>query len=248
MLMCAPRLLGLHMALPMFSSSVLPGRVRSGLSLSLTMFLMPLVLSQGYAPANAFEFGAIAVKEFFLGFAFGFPIALITWAAQSAGDLISFQSGASMATFFDPASHEEVTPTGSLLRRYAEVLFFVSGGYALMLTALFESYKLWPVEKFIPSLGMEGAHYFADILGKYFAATCLLAFPALACMFLITICLGLISRYLPQLNVFFLAMPIQCLAAVLILILSFPIYAHVFKGQFAQFDVGLKALHRVLSP
>ncbi|MDB5104460.1 MAG: EscT/YscT/HrcT family type secretion system export apparatus protein [Fibrobacteres bacterium] len=245
MVMAAPRLLGLHLSLPMFSQGVIPSRVRSGLSLSLGLFVMPMILAQGQPPASLIAFAAIALKEFFLGFAFGFPLALYNFAAQSAGDLISFQSGASMSAFFDPASHEEITPMGNLLKRYAEVLFFISGAYTLMLGALFESYRIWPVGSYFPDLTSVGADFWATAIGHYFASACMLAFPALACMFLITFCMGLIGRYLPQLNVFFVAMPLQCLAACLVLILSFPIYAHLFKAHFAGIEEGLATLRLV---
>jgi type III secretion protein T len=242
MVMASPRLLGLHLSLPMFSQGVIPNRVRSGLSLSLGLFVMPMILAQGQPPSSLIAFAGIALKEFFLGFAFGFPIALYNFAAQSAGDMISFQSGASMSAFFDPASHEEITPMGNLLKRYAEVLFFISGAYMLMLGALFESYRIWPVGSYVPNLSSAGADFWGTALGHYFAAACMLAFPALACMFLITFCMGLIGRYLPQLNVFFVAMPLQCLAACLVMILSFPIYAHLFKAHFAGIDDGLATL------
>lgn len=245
LVMAAPRLLGLHMALPMFSGSAVSARVRSNLALSLGIFLIPLLLTQEPPPLNIFSFAALSLKEFFLGFAFGFPIALLNWAAQSAGDLISFQSGASMSSFFDPSSQAESTPMGTLLMRYAEVLFFLSGAYTFMLGALFDSYKMWPIASFFPTMGGEGAVFFTDALGKYFAAACLMAFPALACMFLITFCMGLIGRYLPQLNVFFLAMPLQCLAACFIMALCLPIYAHMFEGNLASILQGLGALDNV---
>jgi type III secretion protein T len=245
MVMASPRLLGLHMAMPMFSDGAIPHRVRTGLALSLGLFVMPIILGQAQPPANALEFAAIAGKEFFLGFAFGFPFALFNWAAQSAGDLISFQSGASMAQSYDPVSHEEITPMGSLLKRYAEVLFFITGAYTLLLGALFESYRIWPVGSFFPALGPGGIDFFVGAFGQYFGSALMLAFPALTCMFLITFCMALISRYVPQLNVFFIAMPLQCLAACFVLMLSFPIYAHLFKAHFAETGKVLSSLRLI---
>lgn len=242
----APRVLGMHVALPMFSANVVPGRIRTGLALGLSLFIMPAILAQGRTDPSPLFFAGIAAKEFLLGFLLGFPVALFNLAAQTAGDFLSFQSGASMATFFDPASSQETTPLGSLLKRYAEVLFFISGAYLFLLGALFESYNLWPVYSFLPTLDSRGAGYFADLLGKYFAATCMLAFPAIACMFLITLCMALIGRHMPQLNVFFLAMPIQCLATLVILIFTFPIYARLFRSHFAGIEQGFHALGLVL--
>lgn len=242
--MCAPRLLGMHIALPMFSDAVVPHRVRSGLSLALAIFMLPTILAQGPPPTSPWIIGGLALKEIFIGYAIGFPAALMNYAAQSAGDLVSFQSGASMSTFFDKSVNEEVTPMGNILRRYAEVLFFVSGAYAALLGVLFKSYSLWPITSFIPQLRTQGLDFFVSSLDHYFTATCLLAFPALTCIFLITFCLGLIGRYLPQLNVFFVAMPLQCLSAALIMAVSFPVYALILKGHFTVIDGGMKALSR----
>jgi type III secretion protein T len=243
--LCAPRLLGMHIALPMFSDSAVPHRVRSGLSLALAIFMLPVILAQGKPPESPWILGGLALKEVFIGYAIGFPAALLNYAAQSAGDLVSFQSGASMSTFFDKSVNEEVTPMGNILRRYAEVLFFVSGAYAALLAVLFKSYSLWPVTTFIPELRTQGLDFFVSALNHYFTATCLLAFPALTCMFLITFCMGLIGRFLPQLNVFFVAMPLQCLSACLIMAVSFPVYAAVFKGHFTVIEGGMNILSKV---
>ncbi len=247
MVMASPRLLGLHLAMPMFSDGAIPNRVRTGLSLSLGLFVMPLILGQGHPPTSVFSFAALAAKEIFLGFAFGFPFALFSWAAQSAGDLISFGSGASMSAFFDPVSHEEITPMGNLLKRYAEVLFFITGSYTLLLGALFESYRIWPVGSFYPNLGQSGIDFFTSAFGHYFGSAIMLAFPALTCMFMITFSMALISRYVPQLNVFFLSMPLQCLAACFVMTLSFPIYAHLFKAHFAKTGEVLSTLRHVFA-
>lgn len=230
-IMASPRLVGMHLALPMFSEGSIPPRVRAGISLSLTLFLAPLIIEQAEPPTSVISYVGIAAKEIFLGFAFAFPFSLFTWAAQSAGDLIAFGSGASMSAMFDPVSKEEVTPMGSLLRRYAEVLFFITGGYTLLLGAFFESYVLWPVGSFYPALGQESMEFFTSAFGHYFGSAIMLAFPALTIMFLITFCMALISRYVPQLNVFFLAMPLQCLSACFVIMVSIPIYTHLFKTQ-----------------
>jgi type III secretion protein T len=244
-IMVAPRLLGLHMALPMFGPASVPPQVRHSLSLSLALFLLPLMATQEKPDLHFLSFAAVSLKEFFLGFAFGYPIALLNWAAQSAGDLVSMQSGASMASHFDPASQTESSPMGSLLMRFAEVIFFISGAYTFLLGALFDSYRLWPIASYFPDLGAGGAAFFTAAMGKYFAAACLMAFPAMACMFLITFCLALIGRYVPQLNVFFLAMPIQCITAVGVMILCIPIYARMFDTHFGRILESLSGLDRI---
>jgi type III secretion protein T len=247
LVMAAPRLMGLHLAMPSFSDGAIPAQVRAGLTISLGLFVMPLILAQAQPPQSMLGFFALGAKELFLGFAFGFPFALFNWAAQSAGDLISFGSGASMSAFFDPVAHEEITPMGNLLKRYAEAIFFITGAYTLLLGALFESYRIWPVGSFYPVLDQGGIDLFVSAFGHFFGSAIMLAFPALTVMFMITFSLALISRYVPQLNVFFLSMPLQCLAACLMLALSLPIYAHLFKTRFAATGEVLGALRRVFA-
>ena len=246
-LMATPRLLGLHLVLPMFTDGNIPPRIRTGLTLSLGIFLIPVILSQGPPPPLGLTFALVACKELFLGFAFGFPFALMLFAAQSAGDLISSASGASMASAFDPASHDEISPTGNMLRQYCQVLFFISGTYTLLLEALFESYRLWPVASFYPVMGQDGINFFIAVFGQFTSSIMLLAFPALTVIFLVNISLAFISRYVPQVNVFFLAMPINSLAAVFVITLSLPIYAHLFNAKFVKTGDLLLAIHRAFT-
>lgn len=241
----APRVLGLHMALPMFSSASVPPQVQRSLSMSLALFLLPVAGHQAGPETALLTLLFLGLKEFFLGFAFGFPIALLISSVQGAGDIISTQSGASMASQFDAVSQAETSPIGKILMRFAEVLFFITGTYTFLLGALFDSYRIWPIDSFFPNLTTEGAAFFAAALGKYFAAACIMAFPAVACMFLITFCLALIGRYVPQLNVFFLAMPINGIAAIAVLILCVPIYAHLFNSHFRDIMENMVGLDKV---
>jgi type III secretion protein T len=241
-LLAVPRLLGLHMALPMFGQAVVPKRVRSSLVLSMSVFLLPMIVTQPFPANNFIGYGLITFKEFFLGFAFGFPVALLSWAAHSAGDLITHQSGGSMASYYDSSLQDESTPMGSLFMRFAEAIFFLSGTYAFLLGTLFESYKFWPIGSYFPQLSLNGAYYFADSMGHFFQSACLMAFPALTCMFLITFCLGLVGRYIPSLHVFFIAMPLQALAAIIVTAFCIPIYAHLMKGHNGEINAILDTL------
>jgi type III secretion protein T len=245
----APRLLGLHLALPMFGPQTMPGMVRNSFLFSLSLFLVPLLMRQvPAAPLPPLHQAGLVLKEVALGFLLGYLVGLLLHAAQAAGDLIAFQSGAGMSAFFDPSAQEETTPMGLLLRQFIIALFFAGGGYLLLLGAVLDGYRFWPVFDFVPKVDAQAAALAARAAGGYLAAACLFAFPVVFCMFLVTFGLGLVSRFVPALNVFVLAMPVQALAAVLVMAACLGVLAGVFRDRILDIGPWLESARAVLSP
>lgn len=240
-----PRLLGVHLGLPMFASAIIPGMARTGFVASMALFLIPVLMSQGQGEIAPSVVLGLMMKELLLGFIIGLLSGMVFWSAQSAGDLISFQSGISMASFFDPTLAQESTAFGTILRKWAELLFFITGAYTYLLGAVFSTYHYWPVRTFFPEFNFALARMFWETVSGAMAAALVFAFPALVAMLLITLCMGLISRFAPSLNAFFLAMPLQAMTAAFLMSVSLPVYAYLFKKDFAAFEVlfdTLKAL------
>lgn len=228
-----PRLLGMHLGLPMFASSIIPGLARTGFVGSMALFLIPVLMSQGRGEIDPSVVAGLMMKELLLGFTIGVLTGLTFWAAQAAGDIISFQSGMSMASFFDPTLSQESTAFGTILRKWAELLFFITGSYTLLLGSVFKTYHWWPVRTFFPEFTADLARMFLETVTGAMTAAVVFAFPAIVAMLLITLCMGLISRFAPSLNAFFLAMPLQALTAAFLMMVSLPIYAYLFKREFA---------------
>jgi type III secretion protein T len=245
--MGAPRLLGMHLALPMFGAQSVPGLVRNSYSFSLALFLAPLLWHQMPGGLAPWVLAGLALKETLLGFVLGFLVGLLFHAAQGIGDLVSFQSGAGMSAFFDPSSREETTPWGVLVQQLATALFFAGGGYLLLLGGVFDSYRFWPVFSFIPSFDLHAADMLGRAMGSYLGSICLYAFPVVFSMFLATLCLGLMSRFLPSLNVFTLAMPVQAGFAAFIMALYLGVLGGIFRGQFRGLGALLETARAALS-
>ena len=243
-----PRLLGLHLALPMFGGQSLPGTVRNAFLFSLSLFLLPLLMREAPpAPLPPLSLAGLALKEVALGFLLGFVAGLLLQAAQAAGDLISFQSGGGMSAFFDPGAREETTPMGLLLRQFMAAIFFAGGGYLLLLGGTLDSYRFWPVFEFLPSFDGRLVELAGRAAGEYFAAACLYAFPVAFTMFLVTLGLGLVGRFVPSLNVFPLALPVQSLAAVFIMAAYLGVLAGVFRGRIQEIGTWLESVRAALS-
>ena len=84
---------------------------------------------------------------------------------------------------------------------------------------VYDSYRLWPPLSFWPHWGEDAATLLMSQLNRLVTSGLLMAAPVLLVMFLAELGLALVSRFAPQLQVFFLAMPIKSALALFVLIL-----------------------------
>ena len=88
-----------------------------------------------------------------------------------------------------------------------------------MLTLLYDSFRLWDLWSWTPTLRADSIPLMLDQLSRFIRLVLLFAAPAIVAMFLAELGLALVSRFAPQLQVFFLAMPIKSALALLVLVL-----------------------------
>ncbi|MCC9620373.1 type III secretion system export apparatus subunit SctT [Thalassospira sp. MA62] len=214
------RFLGLFIVLPMFGKSILPGLLRNSVAavfaLAVIPLAMPAVLEVKDSPLLVI---AIIAKEAFIGFVMGFLVAILFWAVEAIGFVIDNQRGATMSSTFSPLTGVTTSPLAILLNQAASVFFLISGGLLILLRAMYESYIYWPIGEFWPSFATEDAVFFLGQLDRFMYVAMIMAAPVLIAMFLSELGLAMISRFAPQLQVFFLAMPIKSAVGLFVLIL-----------------------------
>lgn len=239
-----PRLLAAFSILPFLNREVMPGLVRNSAALVFVLILYPMgaPLTAGNLPAYPLLVALIA-KEVFLGCLMGFLAGVLFWAAEGMGIFIDNQRGAGMGGFFDPISGSQTSSLGTLLLQLITVLFFSGGGFLLLLGVIFESYRVWPVFSFFPHLTPGFSDFFLAQADRIMRLTVLLGGPIVIVMFISEIGLGLINRFAPQLNVFFISMPIKSGIAVFLLVL----YVRFIEVYFEEEFLGFKHLLEELS-
>lgn len=215
-----PRLLVLCSMLPFFNRQVLPGLLRYGICAGLGLVLVPM-LAPRYAELDLgrIELLLLLAKEAFVGLVLGFMVALPFWIFEAVGFVIDNQRGASLGATLNPATGNDSSPLGILFNQAFMVFFLVGGGFTLMLTMLYDSYRLWSVWDWSPVLRSESIPLLLDQLSRFMRMVLLFAAPAIVAMFLAELGLALVGRFAPQLQVFFLAMPVKSGLALLVLVL-----------------------------
>lgn len=217
------RIGGAFFICPALSENMIPGLARKAVVLALSSFMVPFVMKS--MPAN--DMGVLFVsllmlKEIFIGFIIGFFVAIPLWIAEGVGSFIDNQRGATMGEVYSPLNGSQVSVFGIFFSQIASTLFFASGAVFAFLGALYGSYKIYPV--FAPLISFaDGADINAILsLDSLVQAILVLAAPAVIIMFLATLGLGLVNRTAPQLNVFFLSMPVKSAIGIAILIVYLP--------------------------
>lgn len=209
--------------IPLFNKQMMPALLRSAIAVGLSLMLLPPVLASFATIPETPTLIAIVIKEAFLGLLIGYAVAALFWAVEAVGFFIDNQRGASIASTLDPMTGNDSSPLGILFNQAFVVYFMVAGGFGVLMTLLYASYTVWPVLTYFPSLPTDGVTVFAEIFGRIVKLAVLLSAPAIVAMMLAELGLALLSRFVPQLQVFFLAMPIKCGMAFFVLVVYLPV-------------------------
>ncbi|SDG75182.1 type III secretion system export apparatus subunit SctT [Propionivibrio dicarboxylicus] len=223
LLLTQPRILALFIAVPLFNRQLLPGMLRFALAAGLGAPVAPALMSSLAATdPGASQVLICVVKEVGVGFVLGYLIAVPFWAFEAVGFLIDNQRGASISATLNPLTGNDSSPLGILFNQAFIVFFLTGGGVTMMLQVLYDSFRIWDVFAWMPSLRSESMPLLLDEFTRIVRLGLLFSAPAIVAMFLAEIGLALISRFVPQLDVFFLAMPIKSGLAMLVLLVYLP--------------------------
>ncbi|TXH69848.1 MAG: EscT/YscT/HrcT family type III secretion system export apparatus protein [Thiothrix sp.] len=248
LILTAPRILVAFTVIPVFSQPIFPAMIRNGVMVIISLSLVPLTKEQLTGiTLDIPMFALLIFKESLIGLLLGYAMSLPFWAARGAGLVMDMQRGAMTGLFFSPTLGNMVSPLANLLGQLAITLVFTSGGFLLLLQTLMFSYQVWPLDKFFPDISPEAAGYFVRQLDVLMYTTLLIAGPFIGIMLIIDIGTGLVGRYLPQLNIFLLSMPIKSALVFLILIVYIGIIGRYLHDSFLDFGANLNLLQRLVN-
>ncbi|RNC29553.1 MAG: hypothetical protein AWM53_00551 [Candidatus Dichloromethanomonas elyunquensis] len=213
---------GMVMIAPVFGARGVPGMVKLGLAVSLSILLFPLVLAkQPVVPNGLFPYIAIIIKEVLVGLSLGFVMNLVTAIMQGAGQLIDFQLGFSMGNTVDPINGMQSPMTGSFLMVLTTMLLLATNAHHYIIAAMARSYDFLPVN---PSGINPGAAFYIEITAKVITLSLQIAMPVFGALFLADVGVGLLSKTVPQLNIFSVIFPVKIIFGIALLFLMIPFF------------------------
>jgi len=233
------------MSVPIFFPTGSPVMLKVGFCVVFTFLIMPGV---NYGNANLITSNAalivFSISEVVTGLMLGYITKFCFYSAQMAGQLMDFQIGFSMMSMFDPISNDEVTLLGSLLYRISLVMFFIVDGHHMLIRAIIDSFNSVEIGKFV--LNQQTAMMMVKIFIEFFTLGLKIAIPIILIVIITDLCIGLVSRTVPQLNVMILGMPIKILIGLSCFSLVLPAIITLIVNSFYTIPDIIKAFYKVI--
>ena len=225
-----PRMIAAFSIIQFMKKELLGGNIaRNGLIFSFALFAYPVVEPGFPQTIDAGDLVIILFKEVVIGLFLGFIVSIAFWAIEAVGSFIDNQRGANIASSFDPMVGDQASPLSMLLSKILILIFFVSGILLAFMKGLYSSYQTWPVASFVPHFDWQYTEFFLAQFDLLLKIAIFIGAPVIIAMFMAELGLGLVGRFAPQLNVFFLAMPVKSAIAVFMLILLLSLFFQYFS-------------------
>lgn len=227
------RLGGVMMLLPGIGEIYVSPRIRLIFAFMLTLILAPLINTPiPEMPLVSFKTLLFIMQECFVGFFLGSLMRIFLNALQITSAIIGLQTSLSSAAMFNPALGTQDSTISSLFILGATAMIFVTDTHYIMLKALLQSYDIIPLFGTIPI--REISTRIIDIVSQSFVLGVKLAFPIIIVSTVMTISAGLLNRLMPQLQVFFMIMPLQILGGFLVILMTIGIIMNYFIEEFGR--------------
>jgi flagellar biosynthetic protein FliR len=220
------------MLLPVIGDAGVPVRVRLAFALAVSAALVSITAQ--YYPANTpqpVELASLIAREVTAGVLVGTMARLIMSALETAGFLIAAQTGLAFAQTFDPGQGTQGAMVSTFLSLVGSLLVFETGLHHLALGAIAGSYTLLPPNGLVPTADM--AELAITLVAGAFALGLQLAAPFMVFGLLLYAALGVLSRLMPQLQIFFMALPLSILVGFTLLMVFIGVIMSTFLDFFA---------------
>ncbi len=237
------RVLGLFLTAPIFNSRIIPALVKIGFSFLFAMVIFPTLTFDFREPPVLGMYLLTVMSELLLGLSLGFVTNLVFSALQIAGEIIDFQMGFTYANVVDPLSNLGASVMGQFYFVVAILYYLGIGGHYLTLQGLVRSFQVIPLGAFTLQPVMFPS--FLILFREVMLMALQLGAPIIAALFLANLTLAILSRVVPQMNVFIVGLPLNVGVGLFLSLMMLP-YLFPLLEKFVELFV--RGFFRVFTP
>jgi flagellar biosynthetic protein FliR len=226
------------MLIPALGETAIPARMRLSFALVFAAVLYPIVSPQLPAlPANLPEIVVVLLHEVIVGLILGAIARLAVSGTQTAGAVIASSSGLSVAQAADPTNGGvQGALIGAFLSFLGIALIFATDLHHVALSAIHDSYMIFTPKE--PLMFGDAAETVVDTVAGAFVIGVQMSAPFIVFGLVFNLGMGILSRLMPQLQVFFIAMPatvgVGLILMALLLAMMMGLYLTHFEGVLAM--------------
>ena len=215
------------MVLPGIGEAFVPMRVRLLFALLLTVVVSPLISSS--LPPEPKTLAALFKLLFFeivVGVYLGMVARIMLITLDTVGRIIGLTIGMANAEVFNPSISSQASLPGLLLTTMGVMILFATNMHHLFILAIVDSYKVFPVGS-IFAWG-DSALVIARLIADSFRLALQMTAPFIVISLIFFMGLGMLARLMPQLQIFFVGLPVQLAGGLLI-------FSMIISGLFSIF-------------
>lgn len=215
------RFSGFFLNIPVYSETIVPMRIKAGLSALCALIILPhLIQTQTLPQLSLAGYGVMVIKELVLGFSMGYIVLIFVGALRIGGQIIGMQIGFSFVQVADPNSNQGLGIVSEFFQLAGSLTFLFVGGHLLILRAFFLSFELVP----LAGIQLNGSIVEEIVLYSRMLFVCGLqiAMPIIAIILIGDVALGIIARTVPKMNIFQVGFSLKILGGMAMLIILMP--------------------------
>lgn len=226
--------------MPGFSATYVSARTRLVIALAISFVLAPVLIgSLPGIPSSVPGIAIMIVGEIIVGAFLGTLARILMGALQTAGTFIAYMSSIANAFVQDPITEQQSSVIASFLGILGMVLIFVTNLHHLMLKAVVDSYTLFVPGQ--PLLAGDVSLMIARRVADSFALGVQMSAPFIIIGFAYYMGLGLLTRLMPNMPIFFVGMPLQIIIQFSVLSLALSgmmmVFLSRFESEFTAFSI-----------
>lgn len=226
------RISPLFIMAPLFSSRQIAPQIKAIVALALAMGLTPAADPGRELAGDAASVLGLLAVEFLVGFSVAFALLALTAALETAGSFLDFAVGFAFGAQIDPNSGNQNAVLARLYSLLGVIIFVTIGGDQWVIEGMARTYELVPMGEApdVLRLVLGADQAFAAIFG----AALQIAAPVLLALVLADAGFGLVTRVVPQLNVFAVGLPVKIIVGLLLIGVSLPLVAPWVSRELEQ--------------
>jgi flagellar biosynthetic protein FliR len=229
------RISGVLMTAPVFSSRNVPTMVKIGFAALLSFLLLPIQtenLGEPAWPTSLLPFMLVVAEEILVGVLIGFVSNLFFVTVSLASTMMARQVGLQSAQLFNPLFDVQSTALEQVYTLLAIALFLAINGHHYLILALARTFELVPVGTF-EFTGIT-TQRLVFMTNETFLVAAQISLPIVGSLLLTDLGLGLLAKAVPQIQVFFVALPLKLALGFALMAITLTIILPVLKETMAQ--------------
>jgi len=226
------------MLMPGFGEPSLPVRIRLSFALLVCLILGPIIAPMlPPIPEQPLAMAALVAAEVITGLMIGAVARILMSSAAVAGQVIGMQTSLAMAQSFDPSQGMQGALIGTFLNLTFLVLLFATNVHHLLLQMMVNTYSVFDAGQ-VPPLG-DAAEWALNAFIDAFRIGVQLAAPLIMFGLTFYLALGVLSRLMPQAQIFFIAMPSNIMVGLFILTIALGAMSAVWLERMQRFAIDM---------